>query len=88
IMREKAKERCADRVEAFNQCCKDSGFLMAFKCREENLSNVGFPCILPHDYQDPAFFEECKQLYIQEKLEFERTGIPAKNRKQRLPTSM
>lgn len=39
-------------------------------------------------YQDPAFFEECKQEYIQEKLEFERTGIPAKNMKQKLPTSM
>ncbi|XP_017265316.1 COX assembly mitochondrial protein homolog [Kryptolebias marmoratus] len=85
IMREKAKERCADRVEAFNQCCKDSGFLMAFKCREENLALK--ECLTQH-YQDPAFFEECKQLYIQEKLEFERTGIPAKNRKQRLPTSM
>nr|XP_020452538.1 COX assembly mitochondrial protein homolog [Monopterus albus] len=39
-------------------------------------------------YKDPTFFEECKQEYIKEKLEFERTGIPAKNRKQKLPNSM
>lgn len=39
-------------------------------------------------YQDPTFFEECKKEYIREKLEFEKTGIPAKNRKQKLPTSM
>lgn len=39
-------------------------------------------------YKDPSFFEECKQEYIKEKLEFERTGIPTKSRKQKLPTSM
>uniref|UniRef100_A0AAZ1XJW7 COX assembly mitochondrial protein n=1 Tax=Oreochromis aureus TaxID=47969 RepID=A0AAZ1XJW7_OREAU len=35
-MREKAKELCADKVEAFSHCCKESGFFMVFKCREEN----------------------------------------------------
>lgn len=136
---------------AFNSCCKESGFLMVFKCREENSalkecltqqwvflhnflhlsalapqgvtaphanaansSDSGFliffyiqslfPIQSHHSqtcpiavtlyllfsasYQDPAFFEECKRLYIQEKLEFQKTGIPAKNRTQKLPTSM
>lgn len=41
-----------------------------------------------NSYKDPLFFEECKQEYIKEKLEFERTGIPTKSRKQKLPTSM
>uniref|UniRef100_A0A1A8EQC4 COX assembly mitochondrial protein n=1 Tax=Nothobranchius korthausae TaxID=1143690 RepID=A0A1A8EQC4_9TELE len=85
MMREKAKERCADKVEAFNQCCKETGFLMVFKCRKENSSLK--ECLTQH-YQDPTFFEECKQQYIKEKLEFERTGIPTKNRTQKLPTSM
>ncbi|XP_041843446.1 COX assembly mitochondrial protein homolog [Melanotaenia boesemani] len=85
MMREKAKERCADKVEAFTHCCKESGFLMPFKCREENSALK--ECLTQH-YQDPLFFEECKKQYIQEKLEFEKTGIPAKNRKQKLPTSM
>lgn len=41
-----------------------------------------------YSYKDPEFFEQCKQEYIQEKLEFEQTGIPSKSRKQKLPTSM
>ncbi|XP_026228720.1 COX assembly mitochondrial protein homolog [Anabas testudineus] len=85
LMREKAKERCADKVQAFSHCCKETGLLMAFKCQEENSALK--ECLTLH-YKDPAFFEECKKQYIQEKLEFERTGIPAKNRKQKLPTSM
>ena len=41
-----------------------------------------------NSYKDPVFFEECKKEYIREKLEFEKTGVAAKNRKQKLPTSM
>ncbi|XP_033497648.1 COX assembly mitochondrial protein homolog [Epinephelus fuscoguttatus] len=85
LMREKAKELCAEKVEAFSHCCKDAGFLMAFKCREENAALK--ECLTIH-YKDPGFYEQCKQEYIQEKLEFERTGVASKNRKQKLPTSM
>lgn len=85
MMREKAKELCAERVEAFAHCCRESGFFMVFKCREEN--SVLKECLTQH-YKDPEFYEQCKQEYIREKLEFERTGIPSKNRKQKLPTSM
>merc|ERR1712071_589651 len=58
---------------------------MVIKCREENAAMK--ECLTKY-YKDPAFFEECKQEYIKEKLEFLRTGIPAKNRIQKLPTSM
>ncbi|KAK2815361.1 hypothetical protein Q7C36_023627 [Tachysurus vachellii] len=85
LMRQKAKELCAQHVEAFTQCCKDSGLLMVVKCREEN--NALKQCLTKH-YTDPAFYEECKQQYIQEKQDYERTGISAKHRAQRLPTSM
>ncbi|CAL8248612.1 unnamed protein product [Lota lota] len=85
LMREKAKELCSEKVQAFNVCCKDSGFLMVVKCREQNAALK--ECLTVH-YKDPVFFEKCKQEYIQEKLEFQRTGIPAKNRKQKLPASM
>ncbi|XP_075868572.1 COX assembly mitochondrial protein homolog [Nelusetta ayraudi] len=85
LMREKAKERCVEKVEAFNSCCKESGFFMVLKCREQNAALK--ECLTVH-YRDPVFFEQCKQEYIKEKLEFERTGIPTKNRKQKLPTSM
>ncbi|TMS11377.1 COX assembly mitochondrial protein homolog [Larimichthys crocea] len=83
MMREKAKELCAEKVEAFTNCCKESGLLMVFKCREQNA--LLKECLTLH-YKDRAFFEECKQEYIREKLEFERTGIPKKNRTQKLPT--
>ncbi|XP_010767298.1 COX assembly mitochondrial protein homolog, partial [Notothenia coriiceps] len=70
---------------AFNHCCKDSGFLMVLKCREQNAALK--ECLTIH-YKDPAFFEQCKQEYIKEKIEFLTTGVAAKNRKQKLPTSM
>ncbi|CAL1610725.1 unnamed protein product [Knipowitschia caucasica] len=85
MMREKARVRCAEHVEAFTHCCKESGFFMVFKCREENAALKD--CLVKH-YQDPVFFEECKKEYIQEKLEFERTGVATKHRKQKLPVSM
>ncbi|KAK3541104.1 hypothetical protein QTP86_014143 [Hemibagrus guttatus] len=85
MMREKAKELCAQHVEAFTQCCKDSGLLMVVKCREEN--NTLKQCLTKH-YTDPVFYEECKQQYIKEKQEYERTGISAKHRAHRLPTGM
>ncbi|XP_029306678.1 COX assembly mitochondrial protein homolog [Cottoperca gobio] len=85
MMREKAKEICVEKVEAFNHCCKESGFFMVFKCREQNAALK--ECLTLH-YKDPAFYELCKQEYIQEKLEFLRTGVPSKNRKQKLPVSM
>ncbi|XP_063054075.1 COX assembly mitochondrial protein homolog [Engraulis encrasicolus] len=85
MMREKAKELCSENVSAFSQCCKESGFFMVFKCRDENAALK--ECLTKY-YQDPAFKEECKQQYIQEKLEFQRTGIAPKNRTQKVPTSM
>nr|AAH68984.1 Zgc:77499 [Danio rerio] len=85
MMREKAKERCVQQVDAFNVCCKDSGFFMVFKCREENAALK--ECLTQH-YRDPVFFEECKQEYLKEKLQYEQTGVPTKSRKQKLPTSM
>ncbi|MBN3305499.1 COXM1 protein, partial [Amia calva] len=84
-MREKAKERCVEKVEAFNHCCKESGFLMVLKCREQNAALK--ECLTTY-YKDPVFYEECKQEYLQEKAEFEKTGIPTKKRQQKLPTSM
>ncbi|KAM6967628.1 LOW QUALITY PROTEIN: COX assembly mitochondrial protein homolog [Aplochiton taeniatus] len=83
MMREKAKERCAENVMSFNHCCKDNGFMMVFRSREQNAALKEWLTI---HYKDPVFFEECKQEYT-EKLEFQRTGVAAKNN-QKLPTSM
>ncbi|XP_053120785.1 COX assembly mitochondrial protein homolog isoform X2 [Hemicordylus capensis] len=36
MMREKARELCSDKVQAFTKCCQDAGILMVVKCQEEN----------------------------------------------------
>ncbi|XP_074261875.1 COX assembly mitochondrial protein homolog isoform X2 [Saimiri boliviensis] len=69
----------------FTKCCKDSGLLMVIKCRKENSALK--ECLTAY-YTDPAFYEECKMEYLKEREEFRRTGIPAKKRLQKLPTSM
>ncbi|KAM4704823.1 COX assembly mitochondrial protein homolog [Rhinophrynus dorsalis] len=85
MMREKARVLCAEKVQAFTNCCKDNGFLMVVKCREENAALK--ECLTMH-YNDPSFFEECKKEYLKEREEFQKTGIPSKKREQKLPTSM
>ncbi|KAG9476129.1 hypothetical protein GDO78_002949 [Eleutherodactylus coqui] len=85
MMREKARVRCAAEVEAFTKCCQESGFLMVVKCRDENAALK--ECLKKH-YEDPIFYEECKQEYLHERAEFRRTGVPLKKRLQKLPTSM
>uniref|UniRef100_A0A3Q3KF96 Uncharacterized protein n=1 Tax=Monopterus albus TaxID=43700 RepID=A0A3Q3KF96_MONAL len=86
LMREKARVRCAEKVEGvyfyFCHILLKLGLVLITKCNQATLF------LSSTSYKDPTFFEECKQEYIKEKLEFERTGIPAKNRKQKLPNSM
>ncbi|XP_043364934.1 COX assembly mitochondrial protein homolog isoform X4 [Dermochelys coriacea] len=85
MMREKARERCSDKVQAFTKCCQESGFLMVVKCQQENAALK--ECLTTY-YNDPAFYEECKIEYLKQREEFRVTGIPAKQRQQKLPTSM
>uniref|UniRef100_A0A7N9DAW9 COX assembly mitochondrial protein n=2 Tax=Macaca TaxID=9539 RepID=A0A7N9DAW9_MACFA len=85
IMREKAKERCSEQVQDFTKCCKNSGVLMVVNCRKENSALK--ECLTAY-YNDPAFHEECKMEYLKEREEFRKTGIPAKKRLQKVPTSM
>ncbi|KAG8442913.1 hypothetical protein GDO86_011648 [Hymenochirus boettgeri] len=85
IMREKARVLCSDKVEAFTKCCQDSGLLMVVKCRNENAALK--ECLTLH-YTNPTFYEECKQEYLKEREEFQRTGIPSKKRQQNVANSM
>lgn len=83
-------ERCVEGVPHSSVSIQRKLFRPSFTHSLSNSVTRAERCALcrPTSYQDPAFFEECKQEYIKEKLEFERTGIPTKNRKQKLPTSM
>ncbi|XP_068090554.1 COX assembly mitochondrial protein homolog [Hyperolius riggenbachi] len=83
MMREKARVRCAEQVEAFTKCCQENGFLMVVKCQDENAALK--ECLTKY-YKDPVFYEECKQEYLKEKEEFIKTGLPKKRRLQNLQT--
>ncbi|XP_054846857.1 COX assembly mitochondrial protein homolog isoform X1 [Eublepharis macularius] len=84
IMREKAKELCSEKVQAFTKCCQDSGILMVVKCREENAALK--ECLTAH-YTNPAFYEECKADYLKQREAFRATGIRPNQKEQRVPTS-
>ncbi|KYO26949.1 COX assembly mitochondrial protein-like protein [Alligator mississippiensis] len=85
MMREKARELCSDKVQDFTKCCQETGFLMVIKCQQENAALK--ECLTAY-YSDPAFYEECKMEYLKQREEYRKTGIPAKRKQQKLPTSM
>nr|XP_056713753.1 COX assembly mitochondrial protein homolog isoform X2 [Euleptes europaea] len=85
MMREKARELCSEKVQAFSKCCQDSGFLMVVQCRKENAALK--ECLTAH-YTNPAFYEECKIEYLKQREEFRTTGIRPGQKEQRIPTSM
>ncbi|XP_068008992.1 COX assembly mitochondrial protein homolog [Melanerpes formicivorus] len=80
IMRDRAKERCSDKVQAFTRCCQETGLLMVVKCRKENSALKD--CLVGY-YSDPLFYEECKTEYLKQREEYRATGI--KKKKQKLP---
>ncbi|XP_019353286.1 COX assembly mitochondrial protein homolog isoform X1 [Alligator mississippiensis] len=69
----------------FTKCCQETGFLMVIKCQQENAALK--ECLTAY-YSDPAFYEECKMEYLKQREEYRKTGIPAKRKQQKLPTSM
>ncbi|CAM9214208.1 unnamed protein product [Bubo scandiacus] len=78
IMRERAKELCSDKVQAFTKCCQETGLLMVVKCRQENTALKD--CLVGY-YSDPLFYEECKAEYLKQREEYRATGIKKKRQK-------
>ncbi|XP_062549249.1 COX assembly mitochondrial protein homolog [Armigeres subalbatus] len=82
IMRERAKtEKCIPEVKEFETCCKESKLLMVVKCRKQNEALK--ECSLRW-YNNEQFKSECTEIYLAERSEFRRTGIPKKFRKNNL----
>jgi COX assembly protein 1 len=80
-VRERTKaEKCVPEVEAFSQCCKDSGILMTFKCRA---ANAQLKTCLERWYKDEAFVDECTKQYLDERSYYRRTGIKLKEQKRK-----
>ncbi|XP_055539147.1 COX assembly mitochondrial protein homolog [Wyeomyia smithii] len=78
IMRERAKtEKCVEEVRQFEVCCKDTGILMTIKCQTENKALKA--CSLKW-YNDEQFKAECREIYLEERAEYRRTGLPKKFR--------
>lgn len=81
-MRDRAKELyCTNEVKAFESCCKDQGILMVATCREQ--TSALRKCLTIW-YNKEEFKEECKQIYLQERSEYRRTGIPKKHRVEKI----
>lgn len=77
-MREKAKaEKCFEEVADFSKCCKDNSILMVVTCRKQN---TALKECLGKWYENEEFKNECKKIYLEERSEYRRTGIPKKHR--------
>ncbi|XP_053694998.1 COX assembly mitochondrial protein homolog [Sabethes cyaneus] len=82
IMRERAKtEKCLEEVQYFETCCKDAGILMPMKCQTENKALKA--CYLKW-YNDEHFKAECREIYLEERAEYRRTGLSKKYRNMNL----
>ena len=82
IMRDRAKEtHCSQEVQSFSSCCKEKGIMMVVNCRKENSA---LKACLTNWYQNEDFKEECKQIYLQERSEYRRTGLAKKHRVEKL----
>ncbi|XP_066253147.1 COX assembly mitochondrial protein homolog [Euwallacea similis] len=77
-MRDLARdEKCVQEVKDFTECCRNSNILMVVKCRKENTK---LKDCLTKWYNHEPFKEQCKNLYLEERSEYRRTGIPTKDR--------
>lgn len=80
-MRELIKtDKCAKEVKDFSKCCGKSELFMVMKCRKEN-------AVMRECYErwffNEDFRKECTERYLEDRSEYRRTGISAKERKRR-----
>ncbi|XP_036325506.1 COX assembly mitochondrial protein homolog [Rhagoletis pomonella] len=82
IMRDRAKQiHCSKEVQEFEACCKANSLIMVFACRNENSA---LKSCLSKWYNNDEFKDECKQIYLEERSEYRRTGVPKKRRIQKM----
>lgn len=82
LIRERARKiKCVDEVDAFQKCCKENGLLITFKCKPqtEKLKEC-----LAYWFTDDGFNKECKEVYLNERSEYRRTGISKKQKEREL----
>lgn len=78
LMRDRTKVlKCPIEVSQFEACCKARGLMMWWHCRREN---DALKSCLTKWYNNEEFKEECKQIYLEERTEYRKTGITKKKR--------
>ncbi|XP_012946592.1 COX assembly mitochondrial protein homolog [Aplysia californica] len=70
--------RCSGVVREFGECAKEKGLMMPFLCRDKARD---LEKCLTEAYTDPAFIKACTDQYLEERSEFRRTGVKAKEQK-------
>lgn len=81
LIRKRSREvKCLSEVKAFEQCAKDNGLLVTFKCGE--VTDKLKEC-MAYWFYDEGFIKECTQIYLDERSEYRRTGI-SKKQKERM----
>lgn len=77
-------DNCLSFIE-FNECCLSSGVKMIVTCRKENEKMK--KCIETWFYNDD-FIKECTEQYLNDRAEYRKTGIPKKQRKNRVDAAL
>lgn len=78
IVRERARKfKCVPEVEKFEECCKKEGLMMSFRCKPQTSD---LKVCMGRWFYDEQFNEECKQIYLDQRSEYRRTGISKKKR--------
>lgn len=81
LIRERARKvKCVDEVSAFEKCCKENGLLITFKCKEPTSK---LKECMAHWFYNEDFNQECRNIYLEQRSEYRRTGI-SKKQKERL----
>ncbi|KAF0304666.1 COX assembly mitochondrial [Amphibalanus amphitrite] len=79
IMRDLARSsKCVEEADTFSRCCNENGLTMVYKCRKEN---EALRSCLTRWYEDPAFRQECTDIYLDERSAYRATGLKAKLRR-------
>lgn len=74
IMRNRAKtEKCKEVVGEFETCCKANGLSMVVRCRPQN---AAMQSCYEQWYRNDEFVKECTAIYLAERSEYRRTGVP------------
>ncbi|GIX73615.1 COX assembly mitochondrial protein [Caerostris darwini] len=75
LLEKAKKEKCAEEVKAFSDCCSANGIMMTFRCKPQ--CNTLTKCLEKWCY-DEELKNQAKEEYLKERSEYRRTGVRKK----------